>query len=164
MIKAEIIGDKKVFAYLGDLKKKTISRVDQTITQLVLKLSRIAISKASGTVLQSRTGALVAAITKGTYINKQASRITGAVGLRGASKEVAIYGASQEFGATIKARLVEARNVSKLRFAIGNEFKFAKKIQLPEIKLPKRSFLKSSLAQMSGEAKAQIEAAAGISS
>lgn len=164
MIKAEVVGDKKVYAYLGDIKRKTIERVDRTITSLTLSLSRLSISKASGTVLQSRTGALVAAIAKGTFIRKTASRITGVVGLKGASKEVAIYGSSQEHGATIKARLVEARNVSKLRFTIGNEFKFAKRVQIPEIKLPKRSFLKSSLAQMSGDAKSQLEAAAGISS
>ena len=164
MIKDEIIGDKKVFAYLGDIKEKTVKRVDQSITSLVLSLSRLAISKASGSVLQSRTGALTSAIAKGTYFKKTPSRITGAVGLKGAPREVAIYGASQEFGATIKARLVEARNVSKLRFMIGNQYKVAEKVRLPESKIPKRSFLRSALAEMSGEAKARIESAAGISS
>lgn len=162
MIKGDIVGDKKVYFWLGEYKTKTVEKIDAAINSLTQKLSRNAISKASGGVLGRKSGELVVAVRRGTFVTKSKGRIKGVVGLVGASKKVAIYGASQEYGASIKARLMSAKQVSKLRFTIGNEFKFAKQVQIPAFKLPARSFLRSALREIQGEAESAISNAARI--
>lgn len=163
MIKYDIVGDKKLYAYLGDFNERTVRRIDNAIVSLTQRLSLNAIRKASGGVLNSKTGALVAAIRQGSFVVKQGNRIKGVVGVAGASKKVAIYAGSQEYGATIKARVVEAINVSRLRFELGGKFVFAKQVNMPEIKIPEHSFLRSALREISGEAKSAIANAANVS-
>lgn len=163
MINFDINGDKKLYAYLGDFSARTVSRIDNAIVSLTQQLSRNAIRKASGGVLNSKSGALVAAIRNGSYVVKSGGRIKGVVGVAGASKKVAIYAGAQEYGATIKARILEAKNVSKLRFEIGGKFIFAKQVKIPEVKIPAHSFLRSALREISGEAKTAIANAARVS-
>lgn len=160
MIDYRITGKERFLQFLEVFPKETADRVEVSVGIQVLRLTKHVQGKLNGSVLNSKTGKLSDAIARGSYVVKGQGKITGVVGLDGATKEVAIQGASQEFGADIGARVLEAVNVSALRFTVGGGFGFAKTVQLPAIKIPERSFLRSSLKDMRDSIGSEIMAAA----
>lgn len=162
MIKAEILGDDKVWAYLGELKDGVARRVNETVGAYTLRLSRMAQSKAAGGEVKTKSGKLLAAIKAGTTFAVLPGRARGRVGLGGASREVAIYGASQEYGADLPAKIIEAKNQAALRFQIDGQFYFAKRVSVPAFSLPERSYLRSSLREIGPEFAAACGRAIGI--
>ena len=159
MISFDVVGDKKLVAYLGDVPKKTIEKVDASVNMLTLRLQRRALGKVS-----EKTGKLRGALVKGTYFIKTEKGITGRVGLRGAPAKIAIYGAVQEYGGSIKAHVLQTKDAAALRFKIGGKFMFAKTVNIPAFKVPAHSFLRSSLNDMQGEIVSELNRAAGIQS
>lgn len=162
MIKFDIVGDKKVYAYLGDFSFSTVQKIDAAIVGLTQKMSRIAIRNATGGTMDSKSGKLASAIRNGSFVVKSGNRIKGVVGVSGASKKVAIYAGAQEYGANIKAHLIDAKKLGKMRFELGGGFQFTKEVQVPAVKIPAHSFLRSALREISGEAKSAIAAAANV--
>jgi hypothetical protein len=160
VINGEITGDKKVYAFLGDLSERSIERVDREVGMQTLLISKLAQRKASGGVLKSHSGELAAAIQAGTSVQKQPTRITGIIGLAGASKKVSIYGASQEFGATIQAHVLQAKAGKTLRFQLNGKFTFAKKVNIPAVQIPEHSFLRAAMREQGEEALRAIASAA----
>lgn len=160
MIDWEIKNDGKVLEYMRTFPEALLGAVEEAIGVQILKLSRRVQSKLSGDVLKMKTGELRAAIARGTSVKRSNTKITGEVGLAGASAQVAIAGGAQEFGADIPAHIVRAVNVSKLRFQISGKFKFAREVSIPALKIPERSFLRSSMNEMRDGIMAEITAAA----
>lgn len=160
MIDWEFKNDRKVLEYMRNLPEDLVPAVRSAIGVAILKLQRRVLSKLDGSVLKTKTGALQDAIKRGTGMEQSGSTITGYVGLRGASAKTAIAGASQEFGADIPAHIVQAVNVSKLRFTVNGKFVFAKFVKMPQVKIPERSFLRSAMDELHDELAADINAAA----
>ena len=61
------------------------------------------------------------------------------------------YAAIHEFGGTIPPHEIVPNKASALAFAAGGKQIFAKRVNLPAVTTPERSYLRSSLAEMAGE-------------
>ena len=61
------------------------------------------------------------------------------------------YAAVHEFGGTIPPHEIVPDKAKALAFAAGGKQVFAKRVNLPAVTMPERSYLRSSLAEMAGE-------------
>jgi phage gpG-like protein len=101
--------------------------------------------KLSGTVLNARTGALARSII--ATVDDTGADISVRIGPSGDIK----YAAIQEFGGTIPPHEIVPNKAKALAFAVGGKQVFAKRVNLPAVTMPGRSYLRSSLAEMTGE-------------
>ncbi len=108
--------------------------------------------KLSGDVLQTRSGALAASIQSSVEDGGSAVSIV-------ASSSGAPYAAIQEFGGKTAAHDIVAVKGKALAFDAGGGQFFAKSVHHPGSTIPARSFIGSSLAEMSGEFVAGLKAA-----
>jgi phage gpG-like protein len=111
-----------------------------------------AIANVSGAVVNARSGRLQAAIT-------QASDASSAS--IGVDSGVAPYGPALEFGASIPAQLIAAKNAKALTFVVGafvvgGSQVFAKHVMHPAFVLPPHSFLRSALADLAPDLVAMV--------
>jgi phage gpG-like protein len=137
---------------LGVLPQALADRLAQEIERLGGVLRDRIDRNLSGEVLQRRTGRLAGSITV------EAER----VGL-GASVTVASdspYAAIHEYGGTIPARTVLPQSARALAFPWRGRQRFFKRVQLPAVTMPERSFMRSALNETLPEIRAAIEAAA----
>lgn len=102
----------------------------------------------SGAVVNSISGTLQAAITEAS------DESSATVGL---DSDAAPYGAALEFGASIPAQLIAAKNAKALAFVVGGSQVFAKHVMHPAFVLPPHSFLRSALADLAPDALAMLE-------
>jgi phage gpG-like protein len=102
----------------------------------------------SGAVVNSISGKLRAAITE------DSDNASATVGL---DSDAAPYGAALEFGASIPAQLIEAKNAKALAFVVGGSQVFAKHVMHPAFVLPPHSFLGAALADLAPDAVAMLE-------
>lgn len=102
----------------------------------------------SGAVVNPRSGTLQAAITEAS------DESSATVGL---DSDAAPYGAALEFGASIPAELIEAKNAKALAFVVGGSQVFAKHVMHPAFVLPPHSFLRAALADLAPDALATLE-------
>lgn len=102
----------------------------------------------SGAVVNSISGTLQAAITEAS------DESSATVGL---DSDTAPYGAALEFGASIPAQLIEAKNAKALAFVVGGSQVFAKHVMHPAFVLPPHSFLRAALAELAPDALAMLE-------
>jgi len=99
--------------------------------------------KLTGEVLQVRSGRLRRSINmrmEGTG----GDQVSGTVGTN------VLYAAIHEFGGTIPGHPLEAVNAKALRFMPkgASDFIFRRRVQIPDIRMPERSFLRSALREM----------------
>ena len=106
--------------------------------------------KLDGEVVRKRTGRLQSSIFS-TSDDRSAS-----VGI---DTDLAPYGAALEFGATIPAQLIAARNAKALAFLVGGQQVFAKHVNRPAFVLPPHSFLRPALDELAPDLLAEIEGA-----
>jgi phage gpG-like protein len=99
----------------------------------------------SGTVLNARTGALARSIVATT--DDTGADISVRIGPSADIKYAAIH----EFGGTIPPHEIVPNKAKALAFAAGGKQIFAKRVNLPAVTMPERSYLRSSLAEMAGE-------------
>lgn len=148
MITASVTGGQG----LGELPEALAERLSREIERLGGVLRERIERKLSGEVLQRRSGRLLGSLTV------TAER----VGL-GASVTVgsdAAYAAIHEYGGTLPARAVLPQSARALAFPWRGQQRFFKRVQLPAVTMPERSFMRSALAEMLPEIRAAIEAAA----
>jgi phage gpG-like protein len=100
--------------------------------------------KLSGDVLQTRSGALAASIV--SSIENDGSDTSVSISSTGVP-----YAAIQEFGGKTAAHDIVAVKAKALAFSMGGEQIFAKSVHHPGSTIPARSYLGSSLAEMSDE-------------
>ena len=106
----------------------------------------------SGQVLQQRSGRLAAGIA--VSVERTGS---------GASATVSSdspYAAIHEYGGTIPAHTILPQNARALAFPWRGQQRFFKRVTLPAVAMPERSFMRSALAESEGEIRAAIENAA----
>jgi phage gpG-like protein len=148
MITASITG----VGGLAALPQALADRLSQEIEQLGGVLRARIERNLSGVVLQRRTGRLLGSISV------EAER----VGM-GASVTVGSdspYAAIHEYGETIPARSVLPRSARVLAFPWRGQQRFFKRVQLPAVTMPERSFMRAALNETLPEIRAAIEAAA----
>jgi hypothetical protein len=120
------------------------------LADLAAELQTAVRAKLDGAVVMSRSGTLAASITA-------TSDETSAEA--GIDSGVAPYGAALEFGASIPAQLIAAKNAKALAFMVGGQKLFAKQVNRPAFNLPPHSFLRSTLAEFEPQALARLRAA-----
>jgi hypothetical protein len=163
VIDGEITGDKKVYGWLGSLAHDIIRRIEIVIGVDTQQLSRRAQSKVhSATGRKTAPGELARAVAHGTFVKRTKGGFVGEVGLKGASKLVSIYGGSVEFGSTHPARIQESLEGAVMRFQVGGDWVFAKKVSIPAFSIPAHSFLRSALNEMRPKIMQDLSAAAQV--
>lgn len=146
MITAKVLGGAETVAALRSADVD--SAVQRSVTVLAIKMTNLVKTKLGGEVLNVRTGRLRRSINYS--IDRSGSKIEATIGTN------VIYGKTHELGLTIPAHIVEAKNAKALMFNMGGKIVFAKRVQIPDVKMPKRSFLAASLAQMSDEVRESL--------
>lgn len=109
--------------------------------------------KLSGEVLPARGGALRASIASMTIIEGDA--VLASVGSYGDVK----YAAIQEYGGKTSAHEIVPSKADVLAFMAGGAARFARRVEHPGSVVPERSYLRSSLAEMSDEILTEFAAA-----
>lgn len=125
--------------------------VQGTVVRLAIKMSALVQRKLSGEVLKVRTGRLRRSINI-KYDNKGAS-FDAIIGTN------VKYGAVHELGLTIPPHIVEAKNAKALKFISSGKTVFAKRVNIPAVQMPERSFLRTALNEMESEIATQLTAA-----
>jgi phage gpG-like protein len=111
--------------------------------------------KLAGAVLNARSGALRDSI--GADVSADGDGVLASVGSNGDVK----YAAIQEYGGKTAAHEILPDKAQALAFIAGGAQHFARRVEHPGSLIPERSYLRSSLEEMSGEiASALAEAAA----
>lgn len=157
MFTVEIKGDSELRARLEAMPDKVRAALFGKVASLASDLHRYIIdSKLSGQVLKHRSGDL----WRGVHdeATQGQSDVTGRVYVAGVP-----YAAIHEYGGIIPAHLVEAKNASSLAFLWKGKMAFFKSVQIPDVTMPERSFMRSSLADkkqdiIDGMSQAVIEA------
>jgi len=125
-------------------------------TELTAALvDRVRNDKLSGAVLNARSGALRDSIA--ADVSPDGDGVVASVGSVGNVK----YAAIQEYGGKTAAHEILPSKAQALAFIAGGAELFARSVEHPGSLIPERSYLRSSLEEMSGEiASAFAEAAA----
>jgi phage gpG-like protein len=143
MLQVELQDDvTPVLAAMPDRVRQALS---SKATMLAAALQAKIQQKLSGGVLNERTGALARSII--ATIDDTGADISVHVGPSADIKYAAIH----EFGGTIPAHEIVPNKAKALAFAVGGKQIFAKRVNLPAVTMPERSYLRSSLAEMAGE-------------
>jgi phage gpG-like protein len=122
--------------------------LERAVFRLTLKMVGLVKTKLGGEVLKVRTGRLRRSIN--FKLNRQSGKIESTVGTN------VVYGKTHELGLTIPAHIVEAKRAKALQFSMGGKIVYAKRVNIPAVKMPKRSFLQASLEQMTPEIMATL--------
>jgi len=118
---------------------------------------KVKYEKLAGEVLNSRSGALAASIA--AEVSGDGEDIAATVGSFGDVK----YAAIQEYGGKTGAHEILPSNASVLAFVADGAMHFARKVEHPGSTIPERSYLRSSLDEMSAEIVAALAATASES-
>jgi phage gpG-like protein len=147
MIKAWIIGDEAVIAWLGQKEPKITDGVRKTTKSLTLMLLRkVKEEKLSGQVLKNITGKLRRSVHD-RYVESPTS----------SSGEVVTnteYAGINEYGGQTKPHIILPKNKGALAFNIYGNWTtlgtttVVKSVHHPGSKFPERSFMRSALAEM----------------
>jgi len=152
LIAVDVTGADDVAARLAALPATLNARLALEFADIAAALYARVLEKLDGEVVNAGTGLLAAAITQSA--EPAAARV-------GLDTEAAPYGAALEFGASIPAQLIAAKNAKALAFIVDGVQVFAKQVSRPAFTLPPHSFLRASLAEMAPDFLAQLEAAVG---
>jgi phage gpG-like protein len=132
----------KIIAQLDGMPSKVHDALLRKVTALDLMLEAKVRQKLSGQVLNVKTGALRRSIF-GT-VDDRGTAVYGHVASSGDVKYAAIH----EFGGTTPPHDIIATKAQALAFMVGAKLVFAKVVHHPGSKMPERSFMRSSLADM----------------
>lgn len=158
MIRGWLVGDAELVARLEAMPGRLHEGVLRAVTRLCLELEASVKAKLSGEVLRVRTGTLRRSITRRVEDSERA--ISGIVGTNVA------YAAFHEYGFSGSEHVKE--HLRRITQAFGRPLKGgAKKITVRahtrRVEYPPHSFLRTALAEMEGQIKAEIEGAAAES-
>ena len=123
----------------------------------LLPVSPYGASKLAGEALESRSGALAASIA--AEVSGDGEDVAATVDSFGDVK----YAAIQEYGGKTGAHEILPSKASVLAFVTDGAMHFARRVEHPGSLIPERSYLRSSLDEMSAEIVAALAAAASES-
>ncbi len=134
--RAIIIKFERATPKIIDALSKAIARAGYNLERVVKQ------DKLSGQVLKVRTGNLRRSIH--TELEG-----LGTINARATVGTNVVYARIHEEGGTIPAHIVEARNGKALKFTpSGGATMFRRRVQIPDVVLPARSFLRSALEEL----------------
>lgn len=144
MITAALIGDKALLARLGAVPERMKAEVDKTVAELGYALqARVQSGYLTGQVLRVRTGRLRSSIAQGAADSRSRFESTATTAIAYVGTNVS-YGVAWERG--IAARDIVPVRTKALRFEIGGEVLFSKRVRVPA-QAP-RKFLEPALFEM----------------
>lgn len=116
-------------------------------------LDKIKFDKLAGDALQLRSGALAASIT--TEVTADSDSVMVSAGSSGVP-----YAAIQEYGGRTAAHEILPSKAQALAYLQGGALRFARRVEHPGSKIPERSYLRSSLAELGDAIETQFAEAA----
>lgn len=154
MIGLEITGSESVITRLGEVTGKVRIAAKSSLDAWAAELAGyIQMSKLSGNPLHRRSGRLSASVHPVSVDTSQS--ISGGA----ASGENVPYAKIHEYGGMIPAHVVVVRNAKALAFTVGGVMRFAKSVQIPNVTMPERSYMRSSLREEAPKGIEQLRAA-----
>ena len=133
--------DAKLSAYPAALAA-TLGKASDRLAEALV--DKIVGEKLAGGVLQSGTGALAASIT--AEVATDSDGVVATVGSSGVK-----YAAIQEYGGKTPAHEILPVKGHALAFVVDGAQRFARNVQHPGSQIPERSFLRSSLSEVSDQ-------------
>lgn len=130
---------------LTDLPERLREALLQKATTLAAELEAKVQQKLAGEVLNARSGALARSIV--TSIEEGSAGVSVAIESNGDVKYAAIH----EFGGVIPPHEIVPDKAKALAFVVGGKQVFARRANLPAVTMPERSYLRSSLAEMTDQ-------------
>lgn len=149
-IAIRIEGNAALAARFAALPTALRARLASTFAGISEALYAQVLDNLSGAVVNIRSGRLLAAVSPASDENSASVVL---------DTDAAPYGAALEFGASIPAQLIAAKNARALAFTVGGSQVFAKHVMHPAFALPPHSFLRSALAALAPDAIDTIAAA-----
>jgi len=154
MLSLSITGADELGARLDGLPASVLAAVAVKSAALADQLLALVRGKLQGGVLQSRTGALAASVgVDGPTINGGQVVTTLFAG-----RDLK-YAAIQEYGGVTAPHDILPGRAKALAFLVGGEQVFARIVHHPGSRIPERSYLRSSLAEMAAEIETEMKAA-----
>jgi len=146
IVNVTLTGGKELIANFKSMAPAIHAALLKKVTTLALKLERhVKVDKLNGQVLNRISGALARSIH--SKVEQIATAVSGIVFSSGDVKYARIH----EYGGTTSPHIIEPKKASVLAFAGAGGMIFAKRVNHPGSKIPERSFLRSSLHDMSTE-------------
>lgn len=145
MFSVSMDGDAAITALLENMPANLAVALALKIRPLTIELERRVKLKLSGPVLKVRSGRLRRSINHRFEGNRDL--IKGAVFSSGDVK----YGAIHEYGGRTKPHIIVPKKAAMLSFMQGGKRRFASMVKHPGSVMPERSFMRSSLKEMSGK-------------
>ena len=152
MITVSADGLDALSARLGALPEMLAARLTQEIERIGGTLRDRVERNLSGAVLRQRSGRLAASIA----VNVE--RV--GIGARLSVSSDTPYAAIHEYGGTIPGRTILPRSARALSFPWRGQQRFFKRVSLPAVAMPERSFMRSALEATEAEINSAIAAAA----
>jgi phage gpG-like protein len=154
MIGAQITGAAEVIERLGAVTPKVRAAAKSSLDMWAKELvGYIRTVKLSGNPLNRRSGKLSSSV----YPDKRETADTISGGAR-AGLDVP-YAKIHEYGGLIPAHTVVVKNAQALCFSVGGIRRFAKAVNIPDVQMPERSYMRSSLREQAPEGIAELRAA-----
>lgn len=147
LVNVTISGDRELIASFKNLPRAINEALYRKIKVLALKLeNKVKVGKLNGQVLNRITGALARSIHHD--VDRAANTVVGRVFSSGDVKYAGIH----EYGGTTAPHIIVPKKASVLAFAgAGGAMVFTRRVNHPGSRMPERSFLRSSLNDMSKE-------------
>ena len=154
MIGLQIVGTEAVLTRLGEAPAKIRAAAKTSLDAWAEELAGYIVSeKLSGQVLNRRTGNLRATVHP--ISEETASTISGGAG---GGRDIP-YAKIHEYGGLIPAHTVVVRNAQALAFTVNGMLRFAKSVNIPDVQMPERSYMRSSLREEAPSGIEQLKAA-----
>jgi phage gpG-like protein len=152
MIAVSVSGLDALGARLAVLPQTVAARLAREVERLGGILRDRVERKLSGEVLQQRSGRLAGSIA--VEMAREGLAASASV------SSDAPYAAIHEYGGVIPAREILPVSARALAFPWRGRQRFFKRVQLPAVTMPERSFMRSALDETAPEIRAALEAAA----
>jgi len=140
-VRVEIVGDRALRLRLKNIPEKAAANLRKTVMAEALKVEAGTKQKLSGEVLNVVTGALRASIFS-EWLTDSPKRMVAHVASGGVA-----YAGIHEFGGIIPAHEVVAKAGGMLRFEIAGQVFYRQRVFIPDVKMPERSYLRSTFAE-----------------
>ena len=147
------VDSQQVIASLDSLPSRVARSLLVRVNVLAIQLATRVRQKLSGEVLQVRSGDLRASIFE--QVSQTSTSVTGTVGSSGDVKYAAIH----EYGGIIPAHDIVPNKATALAFIWQGKQRFFRRVHIPDVQMPERSYLRSSLAEMTGDIKSGLQEA-----
>ena len=147
------VDSERIIASLSSLPNRMALLLGAKVSELTIQLATRVRQKLSGQVLNVRSGDLRASIFENVVTTS--TSVTGTVGSSGDVKYAAIH----EYGGTIPAHDIVPNKAMALAFIWQGKQRFFRRVHIPDVQMPERSYLRSSLAEMVGDIRGGLQEA-----